>query len=492
MVSGSGNSSRKKSGKKEKFVIAKDAKQLRLAIIVVCIFLINTVVAVVRYNQQNSPPTISQNTATTVEDARPTGSTSPSSPDANSMTGSPQNNPNTLIASTPSGASSQTGTPTPPGASTPPGVPTPPGEQTPAGNNSLVNSPTPPPPSVTPGQTMPPQGLNSTTVAPSSQGNNPILPVLFILLLVIGGFYATRKHLPKSIAKSSLNFNLGKTNGKGFAIAKDQKQMVLAVIVMLLFIGVTINSISNYLKAQNPQIISNNQPVSDSLNALPSSENPANTTTAQNPIPAGEPSTLTQQQEAGNIYSQTLNLQANNPANDLNKQPVNPGEEIEIIPRKMTPIRSEKLVSIAVDDSNRPNPFLPVGENVLTPISHSKKYLPPPLPYLTSPPETLPSNSPASRIMNTTISGILYDKYSPSAIINIEGADYLVKKGDVINHYKVLSIAKNQVLVQLGENVYKAGVGELLSQTNLNYNTIANLNKKFGGNDVSINVRKNH
>ncbi len=82
------------------------------------------------------------------------------------------------------------------------------------------------------------------------------------------------------------------------------------------------------------------------------------------------------------------------------------------------------------------------------------------------------------------------DKYSPSAIINIEGSDYLVKRGDIINHYKVLYIGKNDVIVQLGKNIYKAGVGELLSPTDLNYNTIANLNKKFGGNNVQISVKK--
>ena len=97
------------------------------------------------------------------------------------------------------------------------------------------------------------------------------------------------------------------------------------------------------------------------------------------------------------------------------------------------------------------------------------------------PPETLNANSDAARIMDTIVSGILYDKFSPSAILNIEGNDYLVKKGDVVNNYKVLSIVEDSVTVKLGANVYKAGIGEILTEGTLNHNNISNLNNKFGG-----------
>ena len=75
----------------------------------------------------------------------------------------------------------------------------------------------------------------------------------------------------------------------------------------------------------------------------------------------------------------------------------------------------------------------------------------------------------------------MYDKQNPSAILNIESSDYLVRSGDVVNGYKVLSISPQTVTVQLGANVYKAGVGELLATDGLQYNTISNLDKKFGG-----------
>ena len=76
---------------------------------------------------------------------------------------------------------------------------------------------------------------------------------------------------------------------------------------------------------------------------------------------------------------------------------------------------------------------------------------------------------------------VLYDKFSPSAILNIEGSDYLVKQGDVVNNYKVLNIAKDSVTVKLGANVYRAGIGEILTEGSVNYNNVANLNNKFGG-----------
>jgi len=100
---------------------------------------------------------------------------------------------------------------------------------------------------------------------------------------------------------------------------------------------------------------------------------------------------------------------------------------------------------------------------------------------LVEPPEVVNVDSDAARLMDTIVSGILYDKYSPSAILNIEGNDYLVKKGDVINNYKVLNITQDAVTVKLGTNTYTAGIGEILTEGTVHYNKVSNLNKKFGG-----------
>ena len=100
---------------------------------------------------------------------------------------------------------------------------------------------------------------------------------------------------------------------------------------------------------------------------------------------------------------------------------------------------------------------------------------------LVEPPEVISTDSDAARVMDTTVSGILYDKYSPSAILNIEGNDYLVKKGDTVNNYKVINIMQDSVTVKLGTNTYKAGIGEILTEGTLKQNDVSNLNNKFGG-----------
>lgn len=124
------------------------------------------------------------------------------------------------------------------------------------------------------------------------------------------------------------------------------------------------------------------------------------------------------------------------------------------------------------------NPFLPYRE-----ISgnNSRNVGDVPVQALIEPPSVSGANPDAVRVMDTMVSGILFDKFNPSAILNIEGNDYLVKKGDVVNNYKVLAIAQDSVTVQLGANVYKAGIGEILTEGSLNHNDVSNLSNKFGG-----------
>lgn len=121
------------------------------------------------------------------------------------------------------------------------------------------------------------------------------------------------------------------------------------------------------------------------------------------------------------------------------------------------------------------NPFLPYKEMSTKKADDAPSYT------LVEPPTMLQEASDATRVMDTIVSGILYDKFSPSAILNIEGNDYLVKKGDVVNNYKIVNIMQDSVTVKLGANVYKAGIGEILTEGTLNYNDVSNLNNKFGG-----------
>ena len=126
------------------------------------------------------------------------------------------------------------------------------------------------------------------------------------------------------------------------------------------------------------------------------------------------------------------------------------------------------------------NPFVPyrtLGNEIKTDtlVNDVPRY------DLIAPPDLTDSSEEVAKIMDTVVSGILFDKFSPSAILKIDGSDYLVKKGDVVHNYKVLNIAQNSVTVQFGKNTYKAGIGEILTDGSVNYNDISNLNRKFGG-----------
>ncbi len=138
------------------------------------------------------------------------------------------------------------------------------------------------------------------------------------------------------------------------------------------------------------------------------------------------------------------------------------------------------MVSMTIEDTGRSDPFLPENEAAAARAKAQRSRVRP-NPNLLPPPEAIVVDSTATDVMTTKVSGIMYDRMNPSAILNISGADYLVRSGDIINGYKVLSITKNTVTVQYGANVYKAGVGELFTGEGINFNTISNLESKFGG-----------
>lgn len=178
------------------------------------------------------------------------------------------------------------------------------------------------------------------------------------------------------------------------------------------------------------------------------------------------------------IISFSQNKSKNEDFDMVNAEDFNTTPKNEKIKEVDIDIESEgdKMVSVAVEDVGRANPFLPDSESVVVTRQTSMNGY-----SLMAPPETLSEGSEASRVMATKVSGILYDAVKPSAILNIEGNDYLVRTGDYIHNYKVLSISKDLVTVQLGKNVYKAGVGEIMADATLNYNTVYDLQHRFGG-----------
>ena len=140
-------------------------------------------------------------------------------------------------------------------------------------------------------------------------------------------------------------------------------------------------------------------------------------------------------------------------------------DEIEVV---STARNNENMVTVSVEDTGRADPFLPVGENAsLSAVS---------LPYyMAPPPESTGYDEDAVKVVKTKVSGIMYDKYNPSAILNIDDADYLVRAGDTINGYEILKITPTMVAVRLGANTYRAGVGEMFSGEDMNY-----VNDSFG------------
>lgn len=102
------------------------------------------------------------------------------------------------------------------------------------------------------------------------------------------------------------------------------------------------------------------------------------------------------------------------------------------------------------------------------------------------PPTSLaPSTAAAAKITRTKVVGIMYNAMSPSAIINVDDKDYLVRQGDKIigQEYKVVQINPSWITVSLGSNIYSAGIGELFSKDNFNksQNDLYNLKNRFGG-----------
>lgn len=168
--------------------------------------------------------------------------------------------------------------------------------------------------------------------------------------------------------------------------------------------------------------------------------------------------------------------------NDGENAAIAKDDDVTIVSDQDALKNENSMVSMSVEDMGRSDPFLPEAERVVVkPKPESLGLLPPP--------ESIVVDTTAVDAMATKVSGIMYDKINPSAILNISGSDYLVRSGDIINGYKVLSIGRDMVTVQYGSNVYKAGVGELFTGEGINFNTISNLESKFGGRKNSVNKK---
>lgn len=98
------------------------------------------------------------------------------------------------------------------------------------------------------------------------------------------------------------------------------------------------------------------------------------------------------------------------------------------------------------------------------------------------PPVTSVPDENLTRLLQTQISGILFDEESPSAIVNLNGMDQFVKVGDVVSGYKIEDITRDKVQISYKSNSYVASVGELFTRGSLEKRpAVANLENKFAG-----------
>lgn len=166
----------------------------------------------------------------------------------------------------------------------------------------------------------------------------------------------------------------------------------------------------------------------------------------------------------------------NAPVEELDKEPVPVAESLENDDIEVVAAapQTDEMVTISMENTGRADPFLPSADYeaiaaLSTPNVNRLPY------YMIPPPEETGYEQDAVNVVKTKVSGIMYDKYNPSAILNIDDTDYLVRAGDTINNYKILSISPSAVTVQLGSNTYRAGVGEMFSDEDINY-----VNDSFG------------
>lgn len=104
------------------------------------------------------------------------------------------------------------------------------------------------------------------------------------------------------------------------------------------------------------------------------------------------------------------------------------------------------------------------------------------------PPTSSGAGSQAATITKTKVVGIMYNAKSPSAIINVDNKDYLVRPGDKIigQEYIVTKINETWVTAAMGSNVYSAAIGELFSKDSVqeNQTDIYDLKNRFGGRKI--------
>lgn len=138
-------------------------------------------------------------------------------------------------------------------------------------------------------------------------------------------------------------------------------------------------------------------------------------------------------------------------------------------------------IMISYNKHARLNPFKPL-ESISKKLDGYAKINNIDFEILEPPVKSVPDEN-LTRLLQTQISGILYDDEKPAAIVNLNGTDQFVKVGDVVSGYKVEKITRKQVQISYKSNTYIASVGELFTRGALEkQRAVVNLENKFAGN----------
>ena len=172
----------------------------------------------------------------------------------------------------------------------------------------------------------------------------------------------------------------------------------------------------------------------------------------------------------------------------VTEQPVNPQEETTTENDLFSqgsdlvnePNQGSNEIMVAYNKSARENPFKPplIGkqEDSGYEMVGNEQF------EIIEPPVQSVADEKLTRLLQTQISGILYDEESPSAIVNLNGVDQFVKAGDVVSGYTVDYITKDRVQISYENNSYVASVGELFTRGSLEKQpAVVNLENKFAG-----------
>lgn len=140
-------------------------------------------------------------------------------------------------------------------------------------------------------------------------------------------------------------------------------------------------------------------------------------------------------------------------------------------------------VTISIGDVGRKNPFAKVGGSSKSKSSSGFKSAGDGLDFeIIEPPELGPEDKTITKLLETKVTGIMYDARRPSAIVNIDGVDQLVRVGDILSGFEFISITRNKVVIRSDDNIYRASVGQPLNAEKItNPVEISNLESKFKG-----------